>query len=253
MLNGSSQKVFTVSAASDRGLVREKNEDYYGIFEPETDELMDEKGLLIVVADGMGGHLSGGRASRMAVEVMGEVYFGQAEGNPADKLADALDKANSDIFENIGEGKKWVAGTTCTAAVIFPDHFHLAHAGDSRAYLLGKGGIKQLTDDHSAVGEMLREGILNKEEARKHPRRNVITRAVGLNKNIKVDIIESIPFKTGETLMICSDGLTSMLPEDEIGSIISSNEPDKACQLLVKKALEAGGEDNVTLVIIRKN
>ncbi len=253
MLNGSSQKVFTVSAASDRGLVREKNEDYYGIFEPETDELMDEMGLLVVVADGMGGHLSGGQASRMAVEVMGEVYFEQTDGIPADNLVDALKKANNDIFENIGEGKKWVAGTTCTAAAIFPDHFHIAHAGDSRAYLLGEGGIRQLTEDHSAVGEMMREGILNKEEARKHPRRNVITKAVGLSKEIKADKIESIPFKTGETLMICSDGLTSMLPEDEIGSIISSNEPEKACQVLVKRALEAGGEDNVTLVIVRKN
>jgi len=263
---------FIYAAASDRGSVRERNEDYYGIFVPETDELVESLGVLAVVADGMGGHLSGAEASKKSVEVMGQVYF---EGTGAsirekghgvelheassalaasavNRLRWAFLEANRQVFETVGEGHNGMAGTTCTAIVILPEKIHIAHAGDSRAYLVRRGAIIQLTEDHSVVGEMVRKGMLSKEEAVRHPHRNVITKAVGLHGNLQVDIAESVPVEKGDRILICSDGLFAMIGEDEIAEVTAKGTPDKACQNLVKRAKEAGGIDNITVVIAEK-
>ena len=270
-MKGMSMK-FIFSAASDRGSVRERNEDYYGIFVPETDELVERLGVLAVVADGMGGHLSGAEASKKSVEVMGQVYFegtsaaaqGPGDGrearevsrtpaaSPVNRLRWAFLEANRQVFETIGEGRSGMAGTTCTAAVVLPDEIHIAHAGDSRAYLLRKGAMVQLTEDHSVVGDMVRKGMLSKDEAVRHPHRNVITKAVGLRGKIEVDIMESVPVQKGDRILICSDGLFAMLGEDEIAEVASSGTPDKACQKLVKRAKEEGGSDNITVIIAEK-
>ncbi|MBN1164249.1 MAG: Stp1/IreP family PP2C-type Ser/Thr phosphatase [Candidatus Krumholzibacteriota bacterium] len=253
MLNGSSQKVFTVTAASDRGQVREKNEDFYGVFEPETEELLRQRGVLVIVADGMGGHFSGAEASRMVVEVMGEAYFAGIGESAVDRLEKAFRQANREVFEQVGDSRRGVAGTTCTSAVFFPDFFHIVHAGDSRAYRIRDGRISQLTEDHSVVGKMLRDGILDEEGARNHPRRNVITKAVGLSEDVEPGVWESLPFESGDSILICSDGLTSMLREEEIVSIITGHEPPAACDILIQRANEEGGKDNITLVIVKKN
>jgi serine/threonine protein phosphatase PrpC len=263
---------FIYGAASDRGSVREHNEDYYGIFVPETDKLVESLGVLAIVADGMGGHLSGAEASKTSVEVMGQVYFegtgasirekghgGELHEGRSDLAASAVNRlrwafleANRQVFETVGEGRSGMAGTTCTAIVILPDTIHIAHAGDSRAYLVRKGAISQLTEDHSVVGEMVRKGMLSKEEAVKHPHRNVITKAVGLRGNLQVDIVESVPVEKGDRILICSDGLFAMLGEDEIADVAAKGTPDKACQKLVKRAKEEGGIDNITVIIAEK-
>ena len=252
MISESEGRPFSVSAVSDRGKVRTRNEDYFGLFEPETEELLASRGVLAVVTDGMGGHFSGEEASRLAVQVMGESYFEETD-LPAVKMLDLVFRqANNEVFEKIGRGRNGLAGTTCTALAIFPEYFHIAHAGDSRAYLIRKGKIDQLTEDHSVVGEMFRKGMLDAEEARTHPRRNVITRAVGLRKDVKPDLYESIPFEEDDAILICSDGLFSMISDEKIERIISSNDMASACRKLVNEANRAGGLDNITLIIARK-
>ena len=238
------KELFDISAISDKGRVRQKNEDYYGIFEPETEDLMKERGVLAIVSDGMGGHFSGGDASRLTVEVMSEAYFEENDRDPARILEEALCKANREVFHQVGEGRNGLAGTTCTAVVFFPDRLIIAHAGDSRAYLLREGEMEQLTHDHSVVGEMYRQGMLDEEEARTHPRRNVITKAIGLREEVVPDIMHSEKFVRGDAVLICSDGLFSMLREKEIGEIAMSVDPEKACQRLVDRANEEGGADN---------
>jgi serine/threonine protein phosphatase PrpC len=263
---------FIYAAASDRGSVRERNEDYYGIFVPETDELVRSLGVLAVVADGMGGHLSGAEASKKSVEVLGRVYFegtgtsgrergggggpreasGALAASAVNRLRWAFLEANRQVFETIGEGHNGMAGTTCTAVVILADTIHIAHAGDSRAYLLRRGAMVQLTEDHSVVGEMVRKGMLSKEEAVRHPHRNVITKAMGLRGNVEVDIAESVPVEKGDRILICSDGLFAMLAEDEIAEVAAAGTPEKVCQKLVKRAKEEGGIDNITVIVAEK-
>jgi len=252
-MNSKANKDFIIVADTDRGLVREKNEDYYGIFEPEASDLIEQLGILVIVSDGMGGHFSGAEASRASVELISEIYFDEAEGEPVERLKTAFDMANDYIFDDIGKGVEGMAGTTCTAALLFPEFAHVAHAGDSRAYLFRKDEVEQLTVDHSVVGEMMRKGVLTKEEARNHPHRNVITRAMGLRKGVQVDIIESVPFWPGDTLLICSDGLTSMVSEEEITKIVAAMPPKEAAQALIDKAKDEGGSDNITVILARKS
>ena len=252
MIDRSSNWPFIISAASDRGLVRERNEDYYGIFDPETDELRESRGVLVVVTDGMGGHFSGEEASRMVVEVMGDIYYADKDKGAIEALEIALREANRCVFKHVGNGRKGTAGTTCTSVALFPDHYNIAHAGDSRAYLIRPGKIEQLTEDHSLVGEMVQKGLIDKDEAIRHPRRNVLTRAVGLRNDVAPDIHEGIPFKGGDKILLCSDGLFSMVPENEIGSIVEKNDPKQACKKLIDTAIKYGGDDNITAAVIYK-
>ncbi len=252
MIDEYSNWPFIISAASDRGSVRERNEDYYGIFDPETDELRESRGVLVVVTDGMGGHFSGEEASRMVVEVMGDIYYSEKGKSAIETLGVAFREANRRVFKHVGNGRKGRAGTTCTSVALFPDNYNIAHAGDSRAYLIRGGKIEQLTEDHSLVGEMVQKGLINRDEAVKHPRRNVLTRAVGLRKEVAPDIHEGIAFEDGDKILLCSDGLFSMVPEDEIESIVEQNDPKKACNKLIKAAIKYGGDDNITAVVIFK-
>ncbi|MBU8922546.1 MAG: protein phosphatase 2C domain-containing protein [Bacteroidales bacterium] len=237
------------SALSDKGKVRKKNEDYYGIFEPETKDLMNVRGILAIVSDGMGGHFSGGEASRMTVELLGEAYFNDEIAEPVKLLEESFREANREVFYEVGEGRKGLAGTTCTAVVFFSDHINIAHAGDSRAYLVRDGSIVMLTHDHSVVGEMMTRGLLDEEEARTHPRRNVITRAVGLREDVDPELLKGFEVKEGDRLVICSDGLTSMVLSVDILDIVMNNSPERACELLVARANGAGGDDNITVVV----
>lgn len=263
-------------AATDRGSIREQNEDYYGIFVPDTDELAERLGILTVIADGMGGHFSGGAASKTAVEVLETTFFegsgatvsafetahetekkrfasaAHLEASAVNRLRWSFLEANRQVFERVGEGRGGMAGTTCTAILLLAETMHIAHAGDSRAYLLRGGDLTQLTEDHSVVGEMVRKGILSRRDANKHPHRNIITRAMGLRDTLEVDIQESVTVARGDRIILCTDGLFSMVDEDEIAGIASKGTPAKACQKLVKRAKEEGGIDNITVVIAEK-
>ncbi len=224
--------------ATDRGKVRSGNEDAFAVEPP-----------LFVVADGLGGHQAGEVASGIAVDAVVELA---PEELDVDALADSVRVANERIIRAAHEGVgREGMGTTVTAAVVRGTRIALAHAGDSRAYLLRDGRLDRLTHDHSVVGEMVRSGTLTEEEARHHPSRSVITRALGSDPDMPVDRLE-VTASPGDLLLLCTDGLHGMLDEDAIADIlVSAPDPRHAVDRLVSAALDAGGADNVTVVVVR--
>jgi PPM family protein phosphatase len=228
-----------VGAKSDVGRVREGNEDSY---------LVDES--LFVVADGMGGHLAGDVASSTAVEVIASSSKSADAGNP-DSLAVLLRDANKAIYEKAkADDRLRGMGTTCTLLMIQDTKGHVAHVGDSRAYLLRDGELSQLTEDHSLVGRMVKEGRLSAEEAESHPQRSIITRALGVDSDVEVDLL-SLDLREQDRILLCSDGLTSMVENERIREILErTSDPQRAANDLVALANDAGGEDNITVVLV---
>lgn len=224
---------------TDVGRVREGNEDSY---------LMDEP--LFGIADGMGGHAAGEVASSTAVEALSS---GAARVNSEDpeSLVALIKEANRAIFEKAAKDDSLHGmGTTCTLVRIDAYKAHLAHVGDSRAYLLRDGDLSRLSEDHTLVGRMVREGRLTEEEAAKHPQRSMITRSLGIDSDVRVDL-GSFDVRDGDRIMLCSDGLTSMTDEDTIKRVLQQKKsPQAAADELVDLANEAGGEDNITVVVL---
>lgn len=221
---------------TDVGCVRDHNEDSLAVRPP-----------LFVVADGMGGHAAGEVASEIAVQVISE----KAPVAPdAEALGEAVREANAAILRAAHEGRgREGMGTTVTAAMLEGERLVIAQVGDSRAYLLHQGTLQQLTRDHSLVADMIEAGQLTPEEARTHPNRSVITRALGSAPDTQPDLYE-INVETGDRLLICSDGLTTMLHDDEIEAILARcHDPQRAAAQLVNEAIAAGGYDNVTVVV----
>jgi PPM family protein phosphatase len=228
-----------VGAKTDVGRVRESNEDSY---------LVDDS--LFVVADGMGGHLAGDVASSTAVDVIASASK-SADGNDPDSLVVLVRDANKAIFKKAqADAALRGMGTTCTLLLIEDSRGHLAHVGDSRAYLLRDGELSQLTEDHSLVGRMVKEGRLTAREAEHHPQRSIITRALGVDSDVEVDML-TLQIKEKDRFLLCSDGLTSMVDDDRIHTILeATSDPQKAADELVLVANDAGGEDNITVVIV---
>jgi PPM family protein phosphatase len=229
----------SVGAKTDVGLVREGNEDSYLIEEP-----------VFVVADGMGGHLAGDVASSIAVDVIAR-RAQDTDLGVEDALRAAVRDANAAIWERSqGDPQLRGMGTTCTLLIVVDSEARFAHVGDSRAYLFRDGELSQLTEDHTLVGRMVREGRLTAEEAEHHPQRSIITRALGVDSDVDVDMF-SQQLIEGDRLLICSDGLTSMAGVDAIAETLSSeSDPQRAAESLVRLAIEHGGEDNVTVVVL---
>lgn len=227
----------SVGFASDRGLVRQTNEDSFLV----------RKGLY-VVCDGMGGAQAGEVASQMACERMIDLDPSAAG---TDELRAAIVDANERISaHSLTEPRLSGMGTTLTSALVRDDLLLLGHVGDSRAYLLHEGTIRQLTDDHSWVGEMMRRGEITPDEAAVHPHRSVITKALGTDGEIAPDILE-VPLEVGDRLLLCSDGLSGMISGDSIQELLKLAEPPQAvADALIAAALAGGGEDNVTVVVV---
>lgn len=227
-----------VAAKSDVGRVRDGNEDSYLLQEP-----------YFAVADGMGGHAAGDVASRTAVQTLSE-RIGDGTNDP-DGLARAVKEANAAIFEKAtADPSLHGMGTTCTLALVDDDNIHLAHVGDSRAYLMRGDELELLTEDHTLVGRMVKEGRLKPEEAERHPQRSIITRVLGVDSDVEVDLL-TVPVQEGDRVLLCSDGLTSMIDAGAIRDILSrNNDPDSAVEELIAAANEAGGEDNITAVLL---
>jgi serine/threonine protein phosphatase PrpC len=225
----------SVGAATDIGQVREGNEDSYLVDEP-----------LYAVADGMGGHRGGEVASSLALETV-QGMFERREGSLAEQVAEA----NRAVFDRSQSDRKVSGmGTTLTAAQVDGNRVHLVHVGDSRAYLLRGGELTQITEDHTLVHRMVMEGEISEEEAETHPHRSILTRALGVDQNIQVDEgdLEVAP---GDRLLLCTDGLTGMVPEGQIREILlESRDPQEAVDKLVKVANRAGGIDNITALIL---
>lgn len=221
---------------TDIGRVRERNEDSLIVNPP-----------LFAVADGMGGHEAGDVASEVAIASLAANAPKRAN---ASALGKAVEIANAAVLaEAVKRGHEGM-GTTMTACVIEGDQLVLAHVGDSRAYLLHTGKLQQITRDHSLVADMVAEGRLTKEEARIHPNRSIITRALGSDPNMKPDLYE-ITASAGDRLLLCSDGLSSLVSDEDIQQTLARvADPQRCAAALVEAALEAGGTDNVTVVVV---
>jgi serine/threonine protein phosphatase PrpC len=205
---------------------------------------------VFVVADGMGGAQAGEVASRIAIETF-EPGLPDA-GSPEERLAQLVREANRRIYERSRtEHESAGMGTTLTAAYLDHGALAIAHVGDSRAYMLRDGVLRRLTQDHSLVDELVRRGKLTEAQAAEHPQRSIITRALGPEPEVEVDTW-SYPAQAGDILLLCSDGLTSMISEDRVSEIMTSAETlDQAADKLIAEANEAGGRDNITVVLFR--
>jgi protein phosphatase len=222
---------------SDVGRGRPDNEDSF---------LAEDEDGLYAVADGMGGHRAGEVASATAIETLKAAYLG------GHHLDEAVEAANAAVFAKAADDDALRGmGTTLTAIALEGDSTALlGHVGDSRAYLLRDGALTQVTDDHSLVEQLVREGRLSPEEAHHHPQRAIITRALGVDAQVEVDTYR-VDLRPGDRLLICSDGLTNMLPDDTIAVTLRRHaDPQQAAETLVDMANQAGGDDNITVVVL---
>ena len=233
--------IFTWATATDTGLVRDNNEDAVG----PRDMGMETGPFVVGVADGMGGHQHGEVASRIALETALET-----EGDTVDRVR----AANRAVFEAAArDGGLRGMGTTLTLAAFDGDQLEIGHVGDSRGYLLRDGELRQLTTDHSLVAEMMARGEITAEEASVHPYRSVITRAIGLQREVEVDRGYH-DVGTNDRVMRGSDGLTGMVPSDEIRDILTADRhPTESVWALIEAANAAGGLDNVSVVVVAVN
>jgi serine/threonine protein phosphatase PrpC len=242
-----------VAALSDVGCQRENNEDSYLYWEPAGDEEFRLKGRLAVIADGMGGHEGGQEASRMAVETVREAYDERFRGDPQAALSESLHAAHAGILSFAEKHPAFQGmGTTCTALVLRGRQLYFAHVGDSRLYLVRNGKILRLTRDHSYVGRLVESGLVRAEDAERHPQRHILTAALGSGLEITVDgPQQTVPLQTGDDLLLCTDGLWSVVSEAELQDALSANAPAECCSALVKLARQRGGPDNITLQVLR--
>jgi len=240
---------------SNVGMKRSQNEDNY---------LINDAIQLYVVADGMGGHLGGEFASRMAVSTIEEVIerfenpdatqihgINSEEAIYGERLRFAISEASRRIYEQglYDESLKGM-GTTAVAVMINEEKAYIAHVGDSRAYLLRKGNIEQITEDHSLVTEQLKAGILAAEEVKGHRLKNIITRSVGYQEEAESDL-DILTLEVGDRILLCSDGLSNMLEETEILKIVEAYPLKQACEKLIEAANQMGGDDNITTIIVQ--
>ncbi len=209
-------------------------------------------GLLCLVCDGMGGHENGRLAAETAAnEVVARLLHGTGEGEPAQALGDAVREANTKVF-SLSQHKRLRAGATCVAILIHEHGTEIAHAGDSRAYLVHRGTIAQVTRDHSKVRDMVDQGLITPDEARVHPDANQITRALGIAEHIEIEVRETpLPHLSGDVYVLCTDGLSDLVLPDEIMNIVMQSDEPEAAQRLVALALERGGHDNTTVIVAR--
>lgn len=222
--------------ATDIGLVRETNQDNFYI---------DKSLKWAVVADGMGGHNGGETASTMAVE---EIKKSMLQGVG---LKESISNANTLVYRTSVENPELAGmGTTVVLCEIVGGRVNIAHVGDSRAYIFHDGKLRQITKDHSIVQQLIDSGTITEEQAKYHPQRNLITRALGTEKNIRVDY-ETLEFSENDYILICSDGLSSYVEKSEIENIISNTRISEAADKLVEAANKCGGKDNVTVVLIK--
>lgn len=237
-----------ITAKTDVGCVYEDNQDFY-----VAGRLSDDS-YWVVLCDGMGGVADGGRASRMA----GEFFKTEIELRLLDLITpetikgfmlDAVKRCNLKVHSEGATSEGAMMGTTVVMAIVRSNVVYVVHAGDSRAYHIQKRSIKQITRDHSIVQELLDAGKITPEQATNHPNKNIITSAVGIEDEIRIDVNEQ-KLSRGDMLLICSDGLSNMLSNDELLAIAKDNDFYKTADLMVERAVEAGGFDNITAVVL---
>ncbi|MFZ0760236.1 MAG: protein phosphatase 2C domain-containing protein, partial [Candidatus Sulfotelmatobacter sp.] len=225
----------------------------YLYWEPASDEEFQRKGRLAAIADGMGGHEGGQEASRLAVETVREVYDQGFRDDPQAALVESFAAAHARIQSFAEQHPVFHGmGTTCTALVLRGRQLYFAHVGDSRLYLVRGARILRLTRDHSYVGRLVESGIVRAEDAEKHPQRHILTAALGAGSEVVVDgADQGITVQDGDDLLLCTDGLWSVVSEEELQTAVRSHPPAECCAALVKLARQRGGPDNITLQVLR--
>jgi protein phosphatase len=236
--------IVRAAGRSDVGCRRRTNEDRYG----------QDPGLgAFLVADGMGGHTAGQVASTIAIDtLLASLAAESPAGAPADRLRSAFVRANDEIFSTAQARPEFEGmGTTLVALLVADGQAAVAHIGDSRVYRIRDGSIEQLTNDHSLVGELQRRGEISAEAAREHPHRHVLTRALGVRGEAEPDVAE-LKLEPGDTFVLCTDGLTIHVRDEEIAKLATEGtDLDDSCARLVALARARGGEDNVTVLLVR--
>jgi serine/threonine protein phosphatase PrpC len=243
----------TIGSASHKGLKKKENQDYHAFFSPE-DGRVNNKGILMAVADGMGGRMGGSTASRTTVDILMEEYYKDMSTDIPESLRRAILKANGAVIAK-GKTEEELDGmaSTLVAVVLKNDRMYFANVGDSRGYLIDENQISQFTEDHSFVASLIKAGAITEEEALHHPEGHIITRAIGLGPELQVDTSQThTKVKKGQYILLCCDGLWGVVPNDEIlNAVYKHRAPDVVCEKLVEKANKNGGPDNITVIVAR--
>jgi serine/threonine protein phosphatase PrpC len=240
-----------IGGSTDQGRVRGENQDCFGAFPAQVLNGSLTKGRLFIVADGMGGHRAGREASRLAVETLAETYYSAPEKDVTMSLKRAFEAANSRIYQkSITDPSCSGMGTTCTVLVLKDGTAIAGHIGDSRIYRITRRKVVQVTQDHSRVAELVRRSIITKEQARTHPERSQLYRALGTRPTAEVDYVSPFRLPRSCHFLLCTDGLSNLVDEDEMHSLVMARSPREACDALVELANERGGTDNITVQVI---
>jgi serine/threonine protein phosphatase PrpC len=242
-----------VASATDLGLKRTQNEDSHSTWIPSDPAERRRRGVLLVVADGMGGSRAGEVASRLAVQTVMRSYREAPGENPLEDLFRAIEAANQVVHHESATHPELAGmGTTCTAIVVRDADAFFAHVGDSRAYLVQEGRIRQLTRDHSLVAQLVRDGQLTSDQAKVDPRRNVVTRSVGVGPHVEIDADhEPGMLREGDTLLLCTDGLHGLVADEELKAAAMLPDMEEGCRQAIALANQRGGPDNITVVMGR--
>ncbi len=240
-----------VAQLTDVGRKREHNEDNMAYVIPKDPQVMASKGALFIVADGMGGHAAGEVASEIAVDTVSNAYYQDDSDDVTDSLLHAIRRANASIHQRAAENMlRSGMGTTCVAAVLRGNMAYIANVGDSRAYLIRGSQVRQISQDHSWVAEQVRAGLLTEDQARTHAQRNVITRCLGTQAEVDIDVFQE-ELSEGNSLVLCTDGLSGLVSEEELQRIVDQYVPQQSVYHLVERANENGGPDNITAIVVR--
>ncbi len=237
---------------TDVGLIREHNEDSVCFIRPGDTTELESKGVLTLVADGMGGAAAGEVASRLTVDLVGRLYYESAE-SAGEALRNAIRRANREVFAFAESDCEYRGmGTTLVAMAIVRGAAYAAYVGDSRLYLVREGQIYRMTEDHSYVNEMVRLGVLSRDEAVHHEDRNLIVRALGNRPEVEVsEWAHPILVREGDAFVLCTDGLHDLVNDGAILDAVVTEQPDSACHRLVEAAKARGGHDNISVAVVR--
>lgn len=241
----------SIGAKTDLGRVRENNEDKFEFYVPDDELILASRGQVFVVCDGMGGHAAGQIASELACKTFIDVYYSHPGSDPKEAMGTAIHAANRWVFLTArSNGNRAGMGTTLSAMVLLQEKAYCVQVGDSRIYRLRDGELTQITEDHTFVNELVRVGTISAEDAINHPKKNVITRAVGVEENVVPDFFE-FDVVEGDVYFLCSDGVLNHVDDEGILSILTSNGPAAAAWKMVGQALLGGGSDNTTAMVLR--
>jgi protein phosphatase len=244
--------VIVDAAATDTGMRRSNNQDSYTVVRASTPETWRLRGHVFMVADGMGAHAVGELASKMACDNIPHAYHKTRKSTATEAITQAYLAVSAQINSRAAANRDFQGmGTTCSSLLLMPEGALIAHVGDSRIYRIRDGRIDQLTFDHSLVWELVRRNHLSPEQAQKAVPRNVITRSLGPDANVEVDIEGPLQVEPGDVYLLCSDGLSGPVVDPELGAFAANFHPEDACRYLLHLANLRGGQDNITVIVVR--